>query len=53
MVLIAHGNPFDGLQFCGPFDDADSASAYGERNFQGDWWIVPLTAPVQGSVIGH
>lgn len=42
--VIVIGNPFDGMTVVGPFDDPDTASAYGEDQ-EDDWWIVTLQKP--------
>lgn len=45
LFIIAHGNPIDGLNFTGPFDDHDDALRFAESQRWDDgmdWWIVPL-----------
>ena len=47
-VLIA-GNPADGFEFYGPFDDAESAGDWGSDYCAGvDWWVVQMTDPTTG-----
>lgn len=45
MIIVANGNPFDGLALVGPFDDGEQAGEYAERHFDGEWWIVPVEPP--------
>lgn len=44
--LIVTGNPADGMEFLGPFDDSEQANDYADTYLsERDWWIVPLTYP--------
>jgi hypothetical protein len=44
--VVVTGNPFDGLQVYGPFDNADDALQHAEETDYGkDWWIVPVRKP--------
>ena len=44
--VVITGNPVDGLFFYGPFDSYDEATAYAERNHDGDdWWATKLQQP--------
>lgn len=43
--LVAAGNPFDGLDFIGPFEDAEDASNWAEdiiSNSGVEWHVVPI-----------
>ena len=44
MFVVVTGNPFDGLTVEGPFDDHESALAYGEVQSD-DWRVVPVQRP--------
>jgi hypothetical protein len=44
MHIIASGNAFDGIFFFGPFDDADSAVEWAERNCF-EWHLVYVEEP--------
>lgn len=43
--VIVSGNPIEGFQLEGPFDDREQAIEYADRQIGGDWWIAPLTPP--------
>ncbi len=45
--IIIFGNPVDGFEYVGPFDDAEAANEYAERYLSGgnDWWVVLLQEP--------
>lgn len=45
-VALAHGNPADGFDFIGPFDNAEEAIEYAERSCRGEWSIINLVAPI-------
>jgi hypothetical protein len=47
--LIIRGNPVDGFEYSGPFENAAAAALYGntDPHNDGDWWIAPLHAPAQ------
>lgn len=46
MHILMVGNPLDGVQIYGPFDDEAEALAYGERYFRNDtWWVPRLIEP--------
>ena len=42
--ILIYGNPVDGCEYYGPFDDPETAHALGEK-LQGDWWVVSLVKP--------
>lgn len=47
MIVVAAGNPFDGMRLHGPFEAYDEANDWAERNITDDWWSVivePLPA---------
>lgn len=48
MHVLVHGNPFDGLEIVGPFEDADQVAAYAETHgsIRNDtWWAMSVLAP--------
>ena len=46
--IVIYCNPVDGLQFAGPFDDTWPCTRWAEDNhIETDWWVAPLTQPVQ------
>lgn len=40
--ILIHGNPVDGMEYYGPFNDPTDANELGER-LGGDWWVKDLT----------
>ncbi|RQH02734.1 hypothetical protein [Paraburkholderia dinghuensis] len=44
-TCIVIGNPLDGLQIIGPFDDDDDARCYAEQKLSGEWWITEMLEP--------
>lgn len=53
MYVVVFGNPLDGLEIVGPFQDADDALHYADCNLSGEtWWTYQLSAPVELSVPG-
>lgn len=40
--IIIFGNPVDGLQFQGPFDDKYDAIDFAENFMSGGWSVAPL-----------
>lgn len=43
---LVTGNPFDGLNLHGPFQDAESANAYADNHHSpDDFWVVPVYPP--------
>lgn len=44
---LAYGNPQDGFEFIGPFDDPQDAIDYGEQTREADWHVVKLVAPIE------
>lgn len=47
--ILAVGNPADGFDFVGPFDDANDANEYGDRHHDRDeYWCVKVRSPIQG-----
>lgn len=47
--IIVYGDPVDGFNFVGPFDDRDEAVRYAEFDVGTDWWIAELDAPAEES----
>ena len=46
--VIAYGNPFDGIELIGCFDQAHDANEYANRHLvQFDWWIAALQKPCE------
>jgi len=45
-AAIVCGNPIDGLELIGPFDDFEAATEYAEREIDDDWWVTELYLPV-------
>ncbi len=46
MYVIVVGNPFDGMNIIGPFDDAEFAGDYAQMLHRNeDWWVMKLTVP--------
>ena len=50
-VILITGNAVSGLDFIGPFEDAEAAAAYAEfdreiRDMQ--WTVGPMFAPAEG-----
>ena len=45
--IIIMGNPVEGLNFIGPYDDAEQAASAGNNDphIDGDWWIAKIEAP--------
>jgi hypothetical protein len=45
--IIIFGNPADGFEHIGPFDDGEAANEYADRHLRGrnDWWVVLLQEP--------
>lgn len=46
--IVCYGNPCDGFEYIGPFEDAHNAGDYAElwlKNF--DWWIALLQKPCE------
>ena len=43
--LIVFGDPIDGFNFRGPFDDHETAHFYADIVCEGDWWLAELTPP--------
>lgn len=43
MYVIIKGNPVDGIEVFGPFEDSEAGVTFAENNFQGDdYWITEL-----------
>lgn len=42
--IIAKGNPIDGFEFTGPFNDRDDAVEYGD-SVASDWWVAEMDEP--------
>lgn len=45
MIIVIVGNPIEGLDIYGPFDDIDQAIGWGEDLVQGDWWLAKVESP--------
>lgn len=44
--IVITGNPCDGFFFYGPFDTAEQANDWADREQHGmDWWVGPLATP--------
>ena len=44
LVMLAVGNPFEGLSVTGPFLDGDEAEQQAEQG-PSDWWITDASIP--------
>lgn len=46
-TILVTGNPVDGFQFVGPFEDSDDAVRYAEDEEHRDteWWLGDLESP--------
>lgn len=44
--ILVVGNPVDGLQFIGPFGDAEDAFHFADRMNLSEWWCSSLEDPV-------
>lgn len=49
MFIIVTGNPVDGFEFFGPFDDEVAAAEWADKNDDGMpyWWVSYLSNPDQ------
>lgn len=45
MTIIVTGNPVDGLEFFGPFEDGEAAFRYADEHRLEEWWTAPLIEP--------
>lgn len=45
MKILITGNPVDGLEFFGPFDEAEEATEFAEINAEADWWVAEVRSP--------
>lgn len=45
--IIMIGNPVDGFNFIGPFENATAAAEHGntDGDIDAEWWIAPLEQP--------
>lgn len=48
--MVAVGDPFDGIEFFGPFDNFEDAEWWADNNDKmathlKNWWIVRLESP--------
>lgn len=41
-TIIVTGNPVDGLEFFGPFEDGEEAFNYADKNRLEEWWTANL-----------
>lgn len=49
--LVVVGNPIDGCEFYGPFDDDTAAEDWAERYRRNDtWWVSELREPMRQGV---
>lgn len=45
-ALVITGNPVDGFEYIGPFDDTETAVEWCQDMFDDeDWWVTELTSP--------
>lgn len=40
--IVIAGNPVDGLQFFGPFEDNESAQVFADSLTTNEWWVADL-----------
>lgn len=55
MLAVAIGDPFNGVELYGPFEDPEEAIKYAELTTpkgQG-WWVVSLEPPEWGNSSGN
>lgn len=45
---VVAGDPMDGLNIFGPFDDLDEAASWAETEIKGDWWTTRIYSPNLG-----
>lgn len=45
MLIVIAGNPVDGFNYFGPFDDNESAEEWAESNISDSWWITEIKEP--------
>lgn len=44
--VVVSGDPIQGIEVVGPFDDREDAIKYAETNMRGEsWWTTEMTAP--------
>ena len=43
--IVAVGDPFDAINFFGPFDSFEDAEWWADRNADLNWWILGLESP--------
>lgn len=43
--IIVRGNPVDGLDFTGPFNDPETANNYAESDKISEYWIANIYSP--------
>jgi hypothetical protein len=49
--IVVFGNPVDGFNFRGPFDDHDLASEYADASEPNEyWWIAELDPPYEPEI---
>jgi len=41
LIILAVGNPFDGITLYGPFEDTEQACDYAEHEFANETWWLP------------
>jgi hypothetical protein len=47
-AIVIIGNPVQGFNYHGPFDNVEEAADWGNDNSEGgDWWVTDLHAPVE------
>lgn len=43
MYVVVMGNPFDGLEIRGPFENVDDANDWADQNLRDEtWWVVEV-----------
>ena len=45
--IIMSGNPFEGYEFFGPFDNIDDAQDWGEGSREFEWYLVSVKSPLE------
>ena len=47
MIMVITGNPVQGFDFFGPFDDPQQAVDWAADLIEADWWVAELTSPAR------
>lgn len=45
MVIVLTGNPVEGFDIYGPFDDTETAVEWSMDNIESDWWVTDAMSP--------